>query len=363
MSDEDKLAKWEQALDADTSPNCHATIVEWQLQLAQEERAYVDASMDVDEADGGALPSDSGSRRARAAHTVAPEPAARTDAANNGDAEMADGPPAGAETPRTIVVAPRPDAGPPVPEDAVVLLGVCLLVEFMLAPPEAAEPPQLRAFWADVGVLHAAPPLALPQLHDFVFRMFSLCMFTPECTVIALMLVIRVLSYHPHLRLTGRNCKRLLLCAMMVAQKYWDDTPLRNVDFATAWSRARRPRHPPRTRESGARSRPRPAQVQPEERPCGIDRINAMECIFLGALGFDLYVPEHKYAACVAELIAVVDMHRDDDARLGAMLDTHVTFLNGPAAKRFPWLPVNAERDRETKRANRHDGPRKYACH
>merc|ERR1719183_2247119 len=82
----------------------------------------------------------------------------------------------------------------------------------------------------------------------------------------------------------------------MVAQKYWDDTPLRNVDFATAWSR-----------------------VQPDERPCPIERVNAMECIFLGALGFDLYVPEQKYDACVAELIAVVEMHRHDEARRAAL--------------------------------------------
>jgi len=129
-------------------------------------------------------------------------------------------------------------------------------------------------------VLSTAPHLGLPQLHDFVFQMFALCMFTPECTVIALMLVIRILSYHPHLRVTSRNCKRLLLCAMMIAQKYWDDTPLRNVDFSVAWSR-----------------------VQPAERPCPIDRINAMECVFLGALGFDLYIPEVKYVACIEELV------------------------------------------------------------
>lgn len=66
---------------------------------------------------------------------------------------------------------------------------------------------------------------------------------------------------------------------MMIAQKYWDDTPLRNVDFSVAWAR-----------------------VQPAERPCPIDRINAMECVFLGALGFDLYIPEIKYVACIDEL-------------------------------------------------------------
>jgi hypothetical protein len=217
-------------------------------------------------------------------------------------------------TPTRIFVAPKTEA----PVDAVIMMGICLLVEFMMAPIDAEEPPQLRAFWSEVGVLSTAPHLGLPQLHDFVFQMFALCMFTPECTVIALMLVIRILSYHPHLRVTSRNCKRLLLCAMMIAQKYWDDTPLRNVDFSVAWSR-----------------------VQPAERPCPIDRINAMECVFLGALGFDLYIPEVKYVACIEELVSIVRMHERDDARIPALLQTHIEFLNGPNALRFPWLSIN----------------------
>jgi hypothetical protein len=216
--------------------------------------------------------------------------------------------------PTRIFVAPKAEA----PADAVITMGICLLVEFMMAPADAEEPPQLRAFWSEVGVLTNTPHLGLPQLHDFVFQMFALCMFTPECTVIALMLVIRILSYHPHLRVTSRNCKRLLLCAMMIAQKYWDDTPLRNVDFSVAWGR-----------------------VQPAERPCPIDRINAMECVFLGALGFDLYIPEVKYVACIDELVSIVRMHERDDVRIPALLRTHIEFLNGPNALRFPWLSVN----------------------
>ena len=62
-------------------------------------------------------------------------------------------------------------------------------------------------------------------------------MYTPECSVLAFMYVLRLLSYHPHLRVTPRNCQRLLLCSVMVAQKIHDDTPLRNVDFAVAWGR------------------------------------------------------------------------------------------------------------------------------
>jgi len=113
----------------------------------------------------------------------------------------------------------------------------------------------------------------------------------------------------------------------MIAQKYWDDTPLRNIDFSVAWGRVcphekpaaarkhptelprRAPRdgHTPSPRPTGVKSvstaLPRRAPRDGHKRlgtrrPVPIDRVNAMECIFLGALGFDLYVPEAKYNAC-----------------------------------------------------------------
>mmetsp|Transcript_18438 Transcript_18438/g.60281 ORF Transcript_18438/g.60281 Transcript_18438/m.60281 type:complete len:159 (+) Transcript_18438:2-478(+) len=50
--------------------------------------------------------------------------------------------------PTRIFVAPKAEA----PADAVITMGICLLVEFMMAPADAEEPPQLRAFWSEVGV-------------------------------------------------------------------------------------------------------------------------------------------------------------------------------------------------------------------
>lgn len=221
------------------------------------------------------------------------------------------------------MASPVPTSQPPTlssaaraEHDVVSMVGMCLIVEFMMAPAEAEEPQQLRAFWADERS-DSAPiaRVALPQLHDFMFKMFALCMFTPECNVIALMFVIRILSYHPHLKVTSRNCKRLLLCALMIAQKYWDDTPLRNVDFSIAWGR-----------------------VEPTEAAVSIERVNTMECVFLGALGFDLYIPEPKYSACIDELVSIVRMHEQSDARLLPLMKKHAEFMTGLSAKRFPWL-------------------------
>ena len=99
----------------------------------------------------------------------------------------------------------------------------------------------------------------------------------------------------------------------MVAQKNHDDAPLRNVDFATA---------------SG--------HVLPGERPVSPERINAMEHILLNAVGFDLYVPQDQYEACVAELRGIVTSHGAARPDLPVLLQRHAEFLTTQAA-RLPW--------------------------
>ena len=52
--------------------------------------------------------------------------------------------------------------------EALETVGICMLVEYMLAPPGAEEPQQLRAFWPDAS---AATPVRTPRpfLVDGVF--------------------------------------------------------------------------------------------------------------------------------------------------------------------------------------------------
>lgn len=68
--------------------------------------------------------------------------------------------------PTRIIVAPRTEA----PTDAVITVGICLLIEFMMAPADVEEPPQLRAFWSEVGVFHGV----LGEVHDMASRMNEL---------------------------------------------------------------------------------------------------------------------------------------------------------------------------------------------
>ena len=198
--------------------------------------------------------------------------------------------------------------GAAAPREAVELCGVAMLLQHIMTnPPPGAEPAHLAAFWAEPDV--PAPP-DVGELHDFLFRLFATTGHTPECSVLAFMYILRLCSYHPHLRMTPRNCKRLLLCSVMVAQKNHDDAPLRNVDFATAWG-----------------------HVLPGERPVSADRINAMEHVLLNALGFDLYVPQDQYAACVAELRGIVTSHGATRPDLAVLLQRHCLLYTSPSPR------------------------------
>ena len=66
---------------------------------------------------------------------------------------------------------PAPPSQPVVSDDSVELpaplsgqvealetVGICMLVEYMLAPPGAEEPQQLRAFWPDARQRSPCPP-------------------------------------------------------------------------------------------------------------------------------------------------------------------------------------------------------------
>ena len=86
---------------------------------------------------------------------------------------------------------PAPPSQPVVSDDSVELpaplsgqvealetVGICMLVEYMLAPPGAEEPQQLRAFWPDASAAEPVPAQNTEVLHDFMFRLFATCMFT-----------------------------------------------------------------------------------------------------------------------------------------------------------------------------------------
>merc|ERR1719217_983533 len=74
-----------------------------------------------------------------------------------------------------------------------------------------------------------------PATEDNIFRaiksIYSIAEFSPECLVISLLYIERLRSL-TGLHLLYSNWQPLLLAAMIVAQKVWDDKSLLNVDFS-----------------------------------------------------------------------------------------------------------------------------------
>ena len=167
-----------------------------------------------------------------------------------------------------------------------IIVGMAALLEFMMddharAPEDA--PAHLGVFECVDG--GSRPTLA--NVRAFLGDMARLCRYTLECNVIALILLIRFFSYQPNLRLGPRTWRRYLLCAIMVAQKFWDDRCLRNIDLTVAWR-----------------------CVLPDAGAIQLADINLMECHFLAGLGYDLYIQPAKYGACLGEVLSIVV---DDD--------------------------------------------------
>lgn len=76
--------------------------------------------------------------------------------------------------------------------------------------------------------------MALPEADDlctFLQHVFEVGEFPPECAVILLVYVNRLIGL-VNLPLTADNWKPVVMTALTVAQKVWDDNPLCNADFS-----------------------------------------------------------------------------------------------------------------------------------
>jgi len=164
---------------------------------------------------------------------------------------------------------------------AEIMAGIAALLEFMMRAKKEEEvstrPLPLEAFEDSVS---AEPDLA--TIRSFLRDMAKICRYTPECNVIAFILLIRFFAYQPSLKLTDKTWRRYLLTALMISQKYWDDRCLRNIDFMVAWRCAL------------------PGQT------LDLRAVNDMEKFFLSGIGYDLYIQPDKYAACLAEVRSIV---------------------------------------------------------
>ena len=69
------------------------------------------------------------------------------------------------------------------------------------------------------------------NIFEFVKALFDCAQFSPECCIISLVYVNRLIAF-TGMPLQPTNWRPVLLCALLVAQKVWDDRYLSNSDFA-----------------------------------------------------------------------------------------------------------------------------------
>ena len=75
------------------------------------------------------------------------------------------------------------------------------------------------------------------DVFHFLKSVFEMAQFSPECNTISLVLINRFLN-KSKMVLHEFNWRALLLCALLIAQKIWDDRCLTNVDFPVIWRNA-----------------------------------------------------------------------------------------------------------------------------
>ena len=78
--------------------------------------------------------------------------------------------------------------------------------------------------------------IPVADVYKFMTKLFKLCQWSPECHVIAFILLLRVVrgskgSVHLH----RYNWECLIIVSLLVTQKFWDDVSLNNVDFPRVW--------------------------------------------------------------------------------------------------------------------------------
>ena len=79
------------------------------------------------------------------------------------------------------------------------------------------------------ALLRATP--TVENISEFMQALYDCAQFSPECLIICLVYINRLIAF-TGMPLHPTNWRPLLLCAIMVAQKVWDDKYLSNADFA-----------------------------------------------------------------------------------------------------------------------------------
>jgi hypothetical protein len=94
--------------------------------------------------------------------------------------------------------------------------------KYIQEKPEAFDPQR-------IALLRETP--SSEQILDFIKALYDCAQFSPECCIISLVYINRLVAF-TEMPLQPTNWRPLVLCSLLVAQKVWDDRYLSNADFA-----------------------------------------------------------------------------------------------------------------------------------
>ena len=128
------------------------------------------------------------------------------------------------------------------------------------------------------------------EMFKFLCRASRRASFSPENTVIALIILNRVLSCTPRLVVHAYNWRLLYLSALLVAQKLYDDVSLDNASFPIVWRAA-----------VGAEA----SGLPPDS--LDVRAFNDMEAKILELVRFNVFIPRSLYASFCFELRTIFE--------------------------------------------------------
>ena len=140
------------------------------------------------------------------------------------------------KTTKSTTTTPSPAAAPPAlpqtppPADFFVSSLACVLTHLVSLRGDGDPSPD---GWeaAPLTVFHAVRVPSV-SIHDYLFRVARYFLCSPECFVMALIYIDRIMKKHQDFVICKLNIHRLIVTSMMLAVKFFDDVYYSNAYYA-----------------------------------------------------------------------------------------------------------------------------------